>query len=64
MRRQLLAARDGHTIPFFLWIGVILLLQVLDGAGWCPRWLYPWSYAVKSVACLVLFLWRLRRGCW
>ena len=63
MRRQLLAARDGHTIPFFLWIGVILLLQLLEGAGWCPRQLYPWSYAVKSVACLALFLayrpWRI-----
>ena len=53
----------GHVAPFAGWLAVIFLLQVLDHVGWCPRWLYPWSYAVKSVACAALFLalkpWRL-----
>lgn len=47
----------GHVVPFALWVAVIFILQALDGLGHCPRWLYPWSYAVKSVACAALFLW-------
>jgi hypothetical protein len=38
----------GHVAPFAVWIGAILLLQALESAGACPRWLYPWSYAAKS----------------
>ncbi|MEI7947014.1 MAG: CAAX prenyl protease-related protein [bacterium] len=47
----------GHVAPFVLWIGVIFVLQGLEMLGWCPRMLYPWSYAVKAVACAALLLW-------
>ena len=47
----------GHVAPFAVWLGVILFLQVLDSANVCPRWLYPWAYAVKSAVCAALFLW-------
>jgi hypothetical protein len=47
----------GHVAPFALWIGVLLLLQGLEAVGMCPRGLYPWSYALKTVACAALFLW-------
>lgn len=47
----------GHVAPFALWVGMIFLLQALGEFGLCPRWLYPWSYAVKSAACAALFLW-------
>lgn len=47
----------GHVAPFAVWIGAILLLQALESAGACPRWLYPWSYAAKSAVCAGLFLW-------
>ncbi len=47
----------GHVAPFAVWVGVILLLQALESASLCPRGLYPWSYAVKAVACAGLFLW-------
>ncbi|MBP5511702.1 MAG: CAAX prenyl protease-related protein [Kiritimatiellae bacterium] len=46
----------AHVAPFALWIAVILLLQLLESAGWCPRPLYPVSYALKSVACAIIFL--------
>lgn len=53
----------GHTAPFLLWIAAILLLWLLDRFWVCPRRLYPWCYAVKSVVCAALFLalrpWRL-----
>jgi membrane protease YdiL (CAAX protease family) len=52
--RRLLA---GHVAPFAVWLGVIFLLQALEGAGACPRWLLPWSYAAKSAVCAGLFLW-------
>jgi hypothetical protein len=47
----------GHVAPFAVWVGVILLLQGLEAAALCPRWLYPWSYAVKAAACAGLFVW-------
>lgn len=47
----------GHVAPFAAWVGVILLLQALEALGACPRWLYPWSYAVKAAVCTGLFLW-------
>jgi len=47
----------GHVAPFAVWVGVILLLQGLESVGACPRWLYPWSYALKSAACAALFVW-------
>lgn len=47
----------GHVLPFAVWVGVILLLQAMEAAGACPRWLYPWSYAVKAAACAGLFVW-------
>ncbi len=46
----------GHIAPFALWIAFMLLLQALERFGCCPRWLYPWTYAAKSVACAALFL--------
>ena len=46
----------GHVAPIALWIGFILLLQVLEPFNGCPLWLYPWSYALKSVCCAALFL--------
>ncbi len=46
----------GHVAPFAVWVGVIFLLQVLEGAGVCPRALIPWSYAVKTVVCAGLFI--------
>lgn len=46
----------GHVAPFAVWVGVILLLQGLEAVALCPRWLYPWCYAVKSAACAALFL--------
>ncbi len=50
------SALAGHVVPFAGWLAVILLLQVLEHFNICPRSLYPWSYAVKSVACAALFL--------
>jgi membrane protease YdiL (CAAX protease family) len=47
----------GHVVPFAVWLGVIFLLTGLEALDGCPRFLYPWSYAVKSAACLGLFLW-------
>lgn len=47
----------GHVAPFAVWVGVILILQAFESAGYCPRWLYPWSYAVKAAVCAGLFLW-------
>lgn len=47
----------GHVAPFAVWVGVIFLLQALEGAGLCPRSCVPWSYAAKSAACAGLFLW-------
>lgn len=47
----------GHVAPFAVWVGVIFLLQALEGAGLCPRALVPWSYAAKAVVCAGLFLW-------
>lgn len=46
----------GHVAPFALWLGVMFVAQGLEWAGACPRWLLPWSYAVKSAACAALFL--------
>lgn len=46
----------GHVVPFAVWVGMILVLQGLEVMTLCPRWLYPWSYAVKSIACAGLFL--------
>jgi len=46
----------GHVAPFAVWVGVILLLQGLEALSLCPRWLYPWFYALKSLACAGLFL--------
>lgn len=57
------AGTRGHVVPFVLWIAVLFLLWALEGFRVCPRWLYPWSYAAKSVGCAALFLlfrpWRL-----
>ena len=47
----------GHVVPFAVWVGVILLLQALETVVCLPRWCYPWSYAVKAVACAGLFVW-------
>ena len=47
----------GHVAPFAVWIVFILLLQTLEAISACPRWLYPWSYALKTFACAALFLW-------
>lgn len=47
----------GHIAPFAVWVGVILLLQAAETVSLCPRWLYPWSYALKTFACAALFLW-------
>ena len=47
----------GHVAPFVVWVGVIFLLQGLEWAGLCPRALYPWSYAAKTVICAGLFVW-------
>ncbi|MCL2104814.1 MAG: CAAX prenyl protease-related protein [Kiritimatiellaeota bacterium] len=47
----------GHVVPFVVWVGVIFLLQGLASVYPCPRVLYPWGYAVKSVVCAGLFLW-------
>jgi hypothetical protein len=47
----------GHVAPFAVWVGVILLLQGVEAVGACPRVLYPWSYAIKSAVCALLFLW-------
>lgn len=47
----------GHVAPLMVWVGVIFLLQALEAAQMCPRVLYPWSYAVKSVVCAGLFVW-------
>jgi len=52
--RRALAA---HVVPFAVWVGVILLLQVLETVTDFPRWAYPWCYALKSVACGGLFVW-------
>lgn len=50
-------ALAGHVVPFAMWVGAILLLQALETVSLVPRWVYPWSYAVKSIACAGLFLW-------
>jgi len=47
----------GHVAPFAVWVGVLFLLQGLEWVHLCPRALYPWSYAAKSVICAGLFLW-------
>lgn len=47
----------GHVLPFALWIAVILLTQGLEYTLLLPRAWYPWSYAVKSVVCALLFIW-------
>ena len=47
----------GHVVPFAVWVGVIFLLQGLEWADLCPRALYPWSYAAKTVICAGLFVW-------
>jgi membrane protease YdiL (CAAX protease family) len=47
----------GHVAPFLLWIGVIFLVQALNSGGLTAPWLHPWSYALKSIACAVLFFW-------
>lgn len=53
----------GHALPFLLWLGVILLTQLLEQCISLPRAWYPWSYALKSVACALLLLhykpWRI-----
>lgn len=46
----------GHWLPYLVWIGAIGVLQIFEMLGACPRALYPWSYAVKTVLCAVLFL--------
>ena len=58
-RQQRHSITLGHVAPFALWIAVMLSLQLLERSGGCPRWLYPWSYAAKSVVCVALLLvWR------
>lgn len=47
----------GHTAPFLLWIGVIFLLPGLQRLGLDDQYLYPWSYAIKTVACAAIFFW-------
>ncbi len=47
----------GHIAPFAVWVGIILLMQAFDALSTCPRWLHPWSYALKTFACAALFLW-------
>ena len=47
----------GHVAPFTVWVGVILLLQVFDALSTCPRWMCPWSYALKTFVCAALFFW-------
>ncbi len=47
----------GHILPFAVWFGFIMLLQTLESLSLCPRWIYPWSYALKTFACAALFLW-------
>lgn len=46
----------GHWLPFVVWVGAIGALQLLESFGACPRALYPWVYAAKSVLCAFLFL--------
>jgi hypothetical protein len=41
---------------FAVWVAVILALQAWESVGEVPRAAYPWSYALKSVACAALFL--------
>jgi membrane protease YdiL (CAAX protease family) len=47
----------GHVLPFFIWIGVIFALPGIEKLGFPSHVLYPWSYAIKSALCAVLFLW-------
>ncbi len=46
----------GHVVPFAVWVAVILALQAWESVGEVPRAAYPWSYALKSVACAALFM--------
>ena len=56
----------GHWVPFAVWVGVILLLQVAAMVWTLPRWIYPVSYAAKSLVCAALLLyfrpWRGQPG--
>ena len=56
----------GHWVPFAVWVGVILLLQVAALVWTLPRWIYPVSYAAKSLVCAALLLyfrpWRGQPG--
>lgn len=62
IRKNLLS----HILPFALWLAGILFLQICEFAGDCPRWFYPWSYAVKTVLCAGLLLyfrpWKMYSG--
>lgn len=47
----------AHLVPFFTWAGVMILLSVLEMFWILPRSVYPWSYALKSILCALLFFW-------
>lgn len=49
------APTAGHVVPFAVWVGVIFLLQGLELVMTVPRAWYPWSYALKTVVCTLLF---------
>lgn len=59
-------AARGHWLPFAVWMGGMLLLQVLAEVATLPRWAAPVVYAAKSLLCAALLLrdrpWRLYTG--
>ena len=47
----------AHTLPFLIWVGVMVLLEVAEKFFTVPDMALPWSYAAKTVACGALILW-------
>ena len=47
----------AHVAPFLVWIGVMVVLQVVEQFTAVPRMALAWSYAAKTVACGALLLW-------
>lgn len=46
----------SHIVPFAVWLGAMILLQVADGEFGLSRIWHPAVYAAKSVVCALLFL--------
>ncbi len=46
----------AHTLPFFVWIGAIFLVDALASFADLPILIHPIAYAAKTLLCLALLL--------